>query len=136
MEAFIYGEMVDKLREFRTLNGGKKAKANPKLTAAKVALAKVEVDIEELVNSLAGANDMLISFANRKAEELSARKQALTKQVFDLSAAEIPAAKLTEISGYLDDWENTSFDDKRQVMNSLITVIRATSEHVEIEWEI
>jgi len=44
--------------------------------------------------------------------------------------------KLTAISGYSDDWENTSLDEKRQGTNSLITIIRATSENVKIEWKI
>jgi len=128
--------MVDKLHEFRSLSKQKGSSNNPKLIAAKVELAQVETDIEKLVDSLAGANATLIQFANRKADELALRRQALMKQVADLSAAEMPAAELTMISGYLGDWDNTSLDDKRQVINSLITIIRATSDNVEIEWKI
>ena len=32
--------------------------------------------------------------------------------------ADVPAIKLTTISGYLDDWENAGHDDKRQVTDS------------------
>ena len=99
-------------------------------------LAQVDAEIEKLVESLTGANPTLIQFANRKADELSGRKQALTKELADLSDTEIPTAKLTEISDYLSDWESTSFDDRRQVTDSLITVIRATNENVEIKWKI
>lgn len=42
MEAFVYGEMVKKMRKFHTLKGGKEQSYNPKLTAARVALAKTE----------------------------------------------------------------------------------------------
>ena len=48
----------------------------------------------------------------------------------------VPMEKMESISGYLDDWENVSFEDKRQVVDALITVIRATNEKVEIEWKI
>jgi hypothetical protein len=34
------------------------------------------------------------------------------------------------------DRDNSSLDDKRQVVDSLIVVILATSENVEIEWKI
>ncbi|MCI8913476.1 MAG: hypothetical protein HFF38_05015 [Lawsonibacter sp.] len=37
------------------------------------------------------------------------------------------------ISGYLDDWENVSFEDKQQVVDLMITVIHATSEKLQIE---
>jgi len=136
IEQLIYDSMVEKLREFKSLNAKSGVPANPKLTAVKVELAKVESEIEKLVESLTGASATLIQFANRKADELSARRQLLTKEVADLSADEIPAVRLTAISDYLDDWENTSLDDKRQVLDGLITVISAKRDNIEIEWKI
>ena len=136
LEQLVYDSMVEKLREFNSLSSRRTISNNPKLTAAKVELAHVNADIEKLVDSLIGANTALLSFANQKAEEFETKKQALTKQVADLTDASIPAAKLTAISGYLNDWENTGFDDKRQVADSLVSIVRATSESIEIEWKI
>ena len=136
IEQLIYNSMVDKLRDFKSLSAHGKKSSNPKLTAAKVEMAQVDAEIEKLIDNLAGANETLIQFANRKAVELETKRKELVKQIADLSIAEIPAVKLIEISGYLADWENTSFDDKRQVVDSLITVIRATNQHIEIEWKI
>ena len=99
-------------------------------------LAQVDAEIEQLVDSLTGANAVLLSFANRKAEELEARKQALMVQVAGLTATELPAARITEIAGRLSDWDATDFDDKRQVVDSVISIIRATNESVEIDWKI
>jgi len=135
-EQLIYNTMVEKLRCFKSISAHGGTPSNPKLTAAKVELAQVDAEIEKLVDSLTGANAILLSFANRKAEELESRRQALTLHIASLSTNEIPTVKLTEISRYLDDWDNTDFDDKRQVVDSIINVIRATSENVEIEWKI
>ena len=55
MEAFVYGEMVKKMRKFHTLKGGKEQSYNPKLTAARVTLAKTESEIEKLLDTLSGA---------------------------------------------------------------------------------
>ena len=52
MEAFVYGEMVKKMRKFHTLKGGEEQSYNPKLTAARVALAKTESEIEKLLDTL------------------------------------------------------------------------------------
>jgi hypothetical protein len=92
----------------------------------------VDAEIEKLVENLTEANAVLIQFANRKADELNEHKQALMTELGNLTADEIPAAKLTEISGYLNDWSNTSHDAKKQVTDSLISIIRATNENVEI----
>ena len=40
------------------------------------------------------------------------------------------------VSRYLDDWESVSFDDKRKVVDILISQIDATSESVTIHWKI
>ena len=48
--------MVKKMREFQTLRGGKAEGYNPKLTAARAKLAKIESEIEKLIDTLTGAN--------------------------------------------------------------------------------
>ena len=72
MEAFVYGEMVKKMQKFHTLKGGKEQSYNPKLTAARVALAKTESEIEKLLDTLSGANPLLLQYANNRIEELEA----------------------------------------------------------------
>ena len=55
--------MVKKLASYKTLTGRKKAvKANPKIAALQVELAHVDGEIEKLVDSLTGANNVLLSY--------------------------------------------------------------------------
>ena len=137
LEQFIYEQMVEKLSDFKTLTGKKKAgKVNPKLTALYTELTKVESEIEKLMDSLTGANSVLLSYVNAKIEELDSRRQSLNKKIADLSIQTISPDQADKISDYLDDWGNVSFDDKRQVLNSLVSQIRATSDKIEIIWKI
>ena len=85
MEAFVYGEMVKKMQKFHTLKGGKEQSYNPKLTAARVALAKTESEIEKLLDTLSGANPLLLQYANNRIEELDAERQKQLKLVADLT---------------------------------------------------
>ena len=136
MEAFVYGEMVKKMRKFHTLKGGKEQSYNPKLTAARVALAKTESEIEKLLDTLSGANPLLLQYANTRIEELDAERQKQLRLVADLTANSVSASQIDSITGYLDDWESVSFDDKRKVVDILISQIDATSESVTIHWKI
>ena len=136
MEAFVYGEMVKKMRKFHTLKGGKEQSYNPKLTAARVALAKTESEIEKLLDTLSGANSLLLQYANTRIEELDAERQKQLRLVADLTANSVSASQIDSITGYLDDWESVSFDDKRKVVDILISQIDATSESVTIHWKI
>ena len=128
--------MRRKMAEFQTLTGGNPAKINPKLTALNVSLAKVEAEIEKLLDTLTGANKTLLAYANTKIEELDAKRQTLMKQIADMTAEAVSPEKIKSISGYLANWDNISFDDRRLVADGTISVIRATSENIQIEWKI
>jgi Site-specific recombinases, DNA invertase Pin homologs len=137
LEALVYQQMVKKLESYKTLTGRKKAaKGNPKITAMQVELAHVDGEIEKLVDSLTGANNVLLSYVNVKIAELDSRKQALVKEVAELTVETISPEQVKQISGYLDTWDSVSFDDKRRVLDLLVVTVEATSEKLNITWKI
>ena len=134
-EQFIFTAMGEKFREFKLLRGGEE-KANPKITAYQVELAQVEAEIEKLLDTLTGANATLLAYANKKIEDLDNRRKTLSKAIADLSVETLSSQQIELLSGYLDDWENISFEDKRKAADGLISSISATSDYVKIEWKI
>ena len=113
----MYQQMVKKLDSYKTLTGRKKAaEANPKLTALQVALAHVDGEIEKLLDSLTGANNILLSYVDVKIAELDGRKQELLVRIAELTVETISLEQVSQISGYLDTWDSVSFDDKRRVV--------------------
>ncbi len=134
-EQFVYGEMRKKMAEFQTLRA-RSTTVNPKLTALNVELAQMEAEIEKLLNTLTGANAVLLSYANGKIEELDTHRQTLIKAIAEMSAETMSPGQAELISAQLDNWLNIDFEDRRQVADSLISQIRATSDHVSIEWKI
>jgi len=135
-EKSVYNEMVKKLRNFQTLACDKSAKSNPKITALNVELAQVDSEIEKLIDSLAGANKTLISYANTKIEALDSKRQSLLKTIADMKTSTLSPQNLERISGYLEDWDDVSVEDKRLVVDSMATIIRATNENTVIAWKI
>jgi DNA repair exonuclease SbcCD ATPase subunit len=124
------------MSEFKTLRSNGAEKANPKLTALKVELAKVENEIEKLLETLTGANPTLLSYANRKIEALDSERQRLAKGIADLSAEEVSPESVVKIAGYLSEWDNVDFNDKRQVVDGMISLIRAKDDYLDIQWKI
>jgi len=136
VEKVIYGEMCRKMADYRTLTQGTSAKSNPKLTALKVSLAQAESEIEKLLDTLREASATLVAYANSRIEELDARRQSLVKQVADLSMESISPKRVEQISHHLDTWDTVSFDDRRLVVDGLISLIKASSGNIKIEWKI
>ena len=90
LEAVVYQQMVKKLASYKTLTGRKKAaKANPKIAALQVELAHVDSEIEKLVDSLTGANNVLLSYVNVKIAELDGHKQELLARIAELTVEAI-----------------------------------------------
>jgi len=129
-----YGKETETVSEHQ---GRKNAvKSNPKLTALQVELAQVQHEIETLIDTLTGANPVLLSYVNSKIEELDERKQKLVKKSTELSVETVSPEQVKEISGYLDTWDEVDFEDKRRVVDLMITTIAATSDSLNITWKI
>jgi hypothetical protein len=124
------------MSHFQTLTGGNPNRVNPKLTALNVELAQVETAIEKLLNTMMGANPTLMTYANGRIEELDGQRQTLMRQIADLTAETVSPEQMNRISGYLNNWDNIGFDDRRLVADGLISVIRATGDSAQIEWKI
>ena len=93
-------------------------------------------EIEKLVDSLTSANNVLISYVNVKIAELDGRKQELLAKIAELTVETISPEQISQISGYLDAWDDVSFDDKRHVVDLMLTTIAATSDSLNITWKI
>lgn len=130
---FGYGRKIPRVS---SICGAAEETINPKITAHQVELAQVEAEIEKLLDTLTGANATLLAYANKKIEELDSRRQKLSKAIADLTVETMSPKQVELLSGYLDGWDNISFDDKRKAADGLISSISATSDCVKIEWKI
>ena len=92
--------------------------------------------IPAVFQTLTGANAVLLSYANGKIEKLDTHRQTLIKTIAEMSAETMSPGQAEPMSAHLDNWQNIDFEDRRQVADGLISQIRATCDHVSIEWKI
>ena len=62
--------------------------------------------------------------------------QTKNTKIAELTVEAISPEQVSQISGYLDTWESVSFDDKRRVVDLMITTVAATSDSLNITWKI
>lgn len=136
LEKSVYDEMVKKMREFQTLMYSRAEDYNPKLTAERAKLAEIEGEIAKLIDTLTGANPILLQYANSRIEELDAQRQKQLKLVADLTANSVSTSQIDKITDYLKNWDKVSFDDKRRVVDTLISRIEASGSQLAIHWKI
>lgn len=67
LEKVVCQQIVKRLASYKTLTGKKNVpKVNPKIVALQVEFIRINEEIEKLVNSLTGANNVLLSYVNAK----------------------------------------------------------------------
>ena len=66
----------------------------------------------------------------------AAKLQAQAKLVADLTANSVSSSQVANISDYLLDWESVDFDDKRRVLDTLVSQVQAIIEQVVIHWKL
>ena len=54
-------------------------------------------------------------------------RQNQLKLVADLTAKSVSSSQIDSISGYLQNWDEVSFNDKQRVVDTLISKIETTS---------
>jgi len=136
VEKVLYTEMCHKMSEFQTLTGNTATKVNPRLVTLQMELKQVETEIEQLLNTLLGANAVLMSYANDKIEELDSKRQSLSEAIAEITNDSLDQKQINKITGYLNDWENVEIEDKRTVLDEMVLKVNLTSESFQIEWKI
>ena len=118
------------------LPGRGEKRATPNTPPYQGRLPRVEADIKTLLDPLTGPTPPFLPNPKKKIENLNNRRKTLSKAIADLSVETLSSQQIELLSGYLDDWENISFEDKRKAADGLISSISATSDYVKIEWKI
>ena len=133
----IYQEMVEKLKEFPVLVGDEgPVREDPKAAELRMERNRVGQEIESLLDKVAQANEILMTFINRRVETLAAEQEELERELAVFALNRVDGSRLDQIRNYLSRWDAVTLDDRRKVAGSLIEAIYATSENVEICWKI
>jgi len=83
-----------------------------------------------------GKNITLVNYTPILSPEQREKLNLEIEQSAALTAETVSPEQIETISNYLADWGNVSFDDKRRVVDLMISAIHATSESINIVWKI
>lgn len=133
IEEIIGDEIRQKLTQLGTLVKCKVKSIDSDLPEQNVQLAQVEREIAALLERLPEADGVLLRYIKQRIEELDGKKRELTECISRHQRREEGGTEIGDPSAL---WGMLDFDDKRQVVEHLIRVIRVTGDHVRIEWRI
>jgi hypothetical protein len=135
MEEHVYNEIVKVLDNLEYISPGAPQKNDSKETVFKAQIADLDREIDNLLNKVSGANDILMQYINNRVSELDIRKRELSGKLIQISNANMPD-KMEKITGYVSKWDELNIEDKKKVVDILINVIYIGDDTIEIEWNI
>ena len=113
-----------------------KPKENPKKASLQLEIARVYKEINELIDSLNGANAILISYANTKIEALDEKRQRLSKELADLVASETSPEEIILLNDKLEKWDEMDNATKMAIVNTVLISITVKDGEANFEWRI
>lgn len=102
-----------------------------RINTIKIELAKIEKEINAIIDNLATANEIMIKYANNKIIELDNKRNQLLNKLNELNIKKENKLYLPDIS----NWDNMTIDLKKEIAKSLINKISLFHDKVEIEWK-
>lgn len=136
-ENLILTEMKKKLEQFDVLNGPPQAQYSGKKLELTGKIEHLDAEIEKLLARVPEADSTLMRYINKRISQLHSQVSELKQERNALAQADgQQTLKAKQIKNFMQQWEALEFDDKRAVVDQLITVIKATESTCEIIWKV
>ncbi|MCL2052213.1 MAG: recombinase family protein [Lachnospiraceae bacterium] len=135
LEDYISNAIKDKLAKFDELSGETENQANPKIEKNKLRVIEIDNEINGLLSKVANANNILMDYINKKAEELAKKKKELLQE--NLSMAQMTKkTNMDIVRNHVQNWDKTKMEDKQVIIDIFIKVIHVKKEEIIINWNI
>jgi hypothetical protein len=136
VEDYVYRQIVQKFRDASSFYGEINEGQSSRMEQYYKRQQELDEEISRLLDSLAGAGETLTGYINQRVEELDRKRTEIADEMVNLARNIIIPEQLEKIMEYITNWENTGFDERRFVADTLIETVRVSAEGTKIRWKI
>lgn len=129
VEAHVQARLIQEVESYH-LTREKRENAVIKQNQQKI--ADIDSKIENLISTLENVSSISAEYINRRIETLHREKQLLIHQ-YSEALAEFNTAEVIPFTA--DDWENMSFEDRRDIAHNMIDRVVLTEDGIDIRFK-
>lgn len=133
-EALILQKIKDKLKDYKEFEIQISTQSNPKLEELKAKEIAIDNEIAEIVKGVVGASETVMNYINQNVERLHKEKLSIQAEIQQLNQTRYSASQ--QVICDFDRFDELDFERKREIANAVIKKIYATSDKVDIIWNI
>jgi len=137
IETIIEKAMYEKIKLLKNQNIDININKNINLQINKIKLqiAEKNKQIENMINQLINANEIVTKYMNDKISELDREKQILIKQMEQEQLKNIEQIPIDDLYKRINNWNNLDFENKKLTCKSIIKKMWLFDDNeFEIEW--
>jgi hypothetical protein len=135
LEDYVLGEIRKRLAEFNALRGQEVKDTNPKVNENKIRISQIDGEIEDLLSKVISANSVLKQYINEKIESLDTERWRLQEEVLSANHNQ-GKNNMDAITDHVEQWDDTSYENRQSVVDTLIKVIHIADGNIDITWNI
>ncbi|MCK9310005.1 MAG: recombinase family protein [Candidatus Cloacimonetes bacterium] len=138
VENSIEKRIFKKVKELnaKNININKNNSVDTKINKIKIQIAEIDKQIENMINQLVNANEVVTKYMNNKITELDKEKQELIKQVEKEQVKNIKQIPINNIYAQINNWDNLDLEKKKLICKFLINKVFIFDNDIEIDWNV
>jgi hypothetical protein len=133
-EKLILQKIKQRLYDFKQFELKLPNRSNPKIEELKARELAIDNEINEIVKGVIGANETVMAYINQNVEKLHNEKLLVKAEIQQLSENRYSASE--QVICDFDKFDELPFERKRELACAVIKKIYATSDKIDIIWNI
>lgn len=101
----------------------------------KIKITKIDEQINKLIEIIVSGTEITAKYLNDKISSLDSEKKQLLKQMENDKSGSPKIESIKQFYDIIDEWENLTFDQKKEIAYRLIDKLYITEEEIKIEWK-
>lgn len=138
IEPYIQQELFKRIRNLNNIDISinKTSRMSEELNSLKLDLAKVNMQINDLLDKLEKANDILMNYINDKIIALDIHRKELTQKISEINIKnnKYQNSRIFESAKSIEKWEELTISSKNNIAKLFIKSISLKEDDTEIEW--
>jgi site-specific DNA recombinase len=136
VEKIVQNEIFEKVKSINSISVEVEQTENADGNRLKIKIFEIDTQIDNLINNLAKSNNILKDYINKRIVEFDSEKKDLVKQLKECSEKVQTEQKLDSILKCIDNWEESTLEQKKAVAKYLIEKIFIKDDEVAINWRL
>jgi len=138
IEGIVERRIFKKVKELNTknININKSNSVNTKINKIKIQIVEIDKQIENMINQLVNANEVVTKYMNNKITELDKEKQELIKQAEKEQIKNVKQIPINDIYIKINNWSELDLEEKKLICKFMIDKVFIFNDKIEIKWNV